>query len=139
MNDTRQLTHDAYEMVEQFHAKFGVPIGEDAGWPTNGGQIDYDQINLRKRLIREEYDELLDAINGEDFIETMDALADMLYVLYGTAIQFGVDIRAIFEEVHRTNMAKVGGGTRRDGKILKPEGWQPPRIKELLKGQGWEE
>jgi predicted HAD superfamily Cof-like phosphohydrolase len=58
----------------------------------------------------------------------------MLYVLYGTAVSFGIDVRPVFAEVHRSNMAKVGGGKRADGKVTKPAGWKPPRVTELLAG-----
>lgn len=68
-----------------------------------------------------------------DFVEMLDALGDLLYVVYGAASSTGVDIDPIFEEIHRTNMNKLGGGVREsDGKRLKPEGWQPPRLKRLL-------
>jgi hypothetical protein len=50
----------------------------------------------------------------------------------GTAVEFGIDIQPFFDEVHRTNMLKVGGTTREDGKTLKPPGWEPPRIREML-------
>jgi predicted HAD superfamily Cof-like phosphohydrolase len=49
----------------------------------------------------------------------------------------GCDLDPFFREVHRTNMAKVGGPIRADGKRLKPEGWQPPRIREMLIERGW--
>ena len=48
---------------------------------------------------------------------------------------YGIDIRPIWDEVHRTNMAKEGGGSRTDGKIMKPAGWQPPDIAGLLARQ----
>jgi predicted HAD superfamily Cof-like phosphohydrolase len=59
-------------------------------------------------------------------------MCDVIYVICGTAVEFGIDLAPFFAEVHRTNMAKEGGATRADGKILKPEGWQPPRIAEML-------
>lgn len=49
----------------------------------------------------------------------------------------GIDLGPVFEEVHRANMAKVGGPTRADGKILKPEGWTPPDVAGVLRRQGW--
>ena len=51
---------------------------------------------------------------------------------------WGVDLDEIFAEVHRANLAKAGGPVRIDGKILKPEGWKPPRVRELLIKQGWQ-
>jgi predicted HAD superfamily Cof-like phosphohydrolase len=70
-----------------------------------------------------------------DFDETIDGLADLLYVVYGAAVTFGIDLDPFFDEVHRSNMAKDGGATREDGKILKPEGWQPPAIRAIREDQ----
>lgn len=60
------------------------------------------------------------------------AIRNSLDAKYVTARWYGIDLGPLWDEVHRTNMAKVGGKTRADGKILKPDGWQPPRIQELL-------
>jgi predicted HAD superfamily Cof-like phosphohydrolase len=89
-------------------------------------------VALRLALIDEELTELRAAIGIGDVVAVADALADLLYVTYGAAITFGIDVRPIFEEVHRANMAKLGGGTRADGKVLKPHGWQPPDLAPLL-------
>jgi predicted HAD superfamily Cof-like phosphohydrolase len=62
----------------------------------------------------------------------VDALCDLLYVTYGAAVDLGVDLQPFFAEVHRSNMAKVGGRKREDGKWLKPAGWTPPDIAGLL-------
>lgn len=67
-----------------------------------------------------------------NFAEAIQESCDVLYVTYGSVVTFGVDIEPFFDEVHRANLAKVGGGVRSDGKWMKPEGWQPPRIKEML-------
>lgn len=65
--------------------------------------------------------------------EVIDAICDIIVVLHNTANAMGVDIEPFFDEVHRTNLAKWGGPIRpEDGKRLKPSGWQPPRIKEML-------
>ena len=117
---------DPFAAVLEFHSKLGVLIGERPAIP---GQ---SVVALRLRLIEEELAELRQAIGKSDVVEVADALADLLYVTYGTAISFGIDIRPIFKEVQRSNMNKLGGATREDGKVLKPEGWQPPVIKPLL-------
>lgn len=70
-----------------------------------------------------------------DMIEVIDGLCDLLYVTYGAAVRSGIDLEPFFAEVHRSNMEKTGGDTRADGKILKPEGWVPPKIAELLEEQ----
>lgn len=94
---------------------------------------------MRIRLINEEAAELCDACIEEDIVEVADALADLLYVVYGAAHTFGLDIQPIFDEVHRSNMAKVGPDgkvkRREDGKILKPDGWKPPAIRAFVEMQ----
>ena len=64
-----------------------------------------------------------------------DAVADLLYVTYGTAVSCGIDIEPIFREVHRSNMTKVGGTRRDDGKWIKPDDYSPAQIEPLLKQQ----
>lgn len=109
-----------------FHRRFGVPVSIEPCLPS------LERRSLRAALIKEEADETCDAIFKGDFAETVDGLCDLLYVVFGTALEFGVDLDAFFDEVHATNMRKEGGNTRFDGKILKPKGWQPPRIAEML-------
>lgn len=123
---------DPYEAVLEFHETFNAPVGENPSLPGE------DAVALRIRLIREELEELEQSISGQNVVDVADALADLLYVTYGTAIAFGIDVRPVFEEVHRANMTKVGGKVRADGKILKPEGWEPPGIEEVLRSQGLE-
>jgi predicted HAD superfamily Cof-like phosphohydrolase len=82
--------------------------------------------------MHEELSELEKAMEEGDLVGIADGLADLLYVVYGTSVSYGIDVRPIFEEVHRTNMAKVGGAVREDGKVLKPDGWLPPDIAPLL-------
>ena len=87
---------------------------------------------LRFRLIWEESHELCDAILSGDFVGSIDGMCDLLYVVLGTAEAFGIDIVPYFNEVHRTNMLKEKGIMDRWGKIIKPEGWQPPNISAIL-------
>lgn len=110
-------------MVRHFHVKFGVPVGDTPAIRRGP---------LRAALIREEAGEALDAIESDDLAGAIDGLCDLIYVCYGAALEFGVDLDPFFREVHATNMKKVGGPTREDGKIMKPDGWRPPRIPELL-------
>jgi len=136
------------EQVREFHEKFGHPIGTKPG---------FGRPNLRSGLIIEEAVEtsvgtvgtvetmhlLLTELKklresvpkAPDFVEAVDGVCDLLYVTFGAAIEFGLDIQPIFDEVHRSNMAKEGGATRPDGKTLKPPGWTPPRIAEMIAAQ----
>ncbi len=70
-----------------------------------------------------------------DIAEAIDGICDSIYVLVGTAISMGVDLDPHFDEVHRANMAKLGGGKRADGKVIKPLGWEPPDHKSILAGE----
>lgn len=106
------------------------------------GFVSTQLTGLRLSLIAEEVTELTEAVINNDLVETADALADLLYVTYGYAITLGIDIDAVFAAVHASNMAKAPGGVvtrREDGKVLKPDGWEPPTeaIKAILVRDGW--
>lgn len=117
--------HEAQKKVRAFHRAMGHPSKDSPSFFGFRGQ-------LRVDLIQEELDELADAIACKSLSRTIDAVEDLLYVVYGTAEELGFDAAPFFDEVHRSNMAKVGGGQRADGKQLKPEGWTPPDIAGLL-------
>lgn len=122
---------DWQAMVREFHKKFGQPIGDK---PQT---IEMIRAAFRCVLIQEEFDELRSAMRSDDLPEIADALVDLLYVTIGAAVEYGIDLGPLFNEVHRTNMAKTGGGTRSDGKIKKPDCWKGPDIDGLLMKQGW--
>ena len=97
-----------------------------------------DQFKMYLTLITEEYTELQEAIAAGDPVETLDALTDILVVTIGAMNSMGADGEGAWREVMATNFAKIDrqlGKVRRreDGKILKPEGWQPPKLAEFLK------
>lgn len=124
---------DWHSMLEEFHTKFEQPMGGKPHFPSR------EMTKLRTRLIEEEVGELYCGLMNKNMVQIADGLADAIYVIIGTALTYGIDLRSIFVEVHRTNMAKLIGNQRHDGKILKDENWEPPRIKQLLKGQGWDD
>ena len=118
--------HPAQEQVREFHEAFalGAPDSLDAeSFPTE----------LRIRLIEEEAAEFAVAARAGDVVGAIDALCDLIYVTYGAAVSLGVDLEPFFDEVHRSNMAKVGGTRRPDGKWMKPPGWQPPDLARILR------
>jgi predicted HAD superfamily Cof-like phosphohydrolase len=127
------------EQVLEFHKKFGCAIGDRPGMQElENGSIDPDDKNvtrLRRSLITEEFIELELAFDEGNFEMVIDALCDLMYVINGTGVAFGIDLEPFFDEVHRANMTKEGGMVRSDGKILKPIGWQPPDIVGILKKQ----
>ena len=94
-------------------------------------------IELRIKLLTEEVQEYAEAARNNDMVEVLDALADIGYILAGTIINHGMQniYDAAFDEVHRSNMAKLVDGKvlrREDGKVMKPEGWQPPNLSQFL-------
>lgn len=115
--------------VQDFHQAMDQTIGDSP-------QI--RDSELRANLIEEEAAETVEAIRRGDMVEAIDGMCDLLYVVYGTAVAFGVDIQHFFDEVHRTNMLKKDGEVREDGKRLKPPGWKPPDIEALLRAFGWQ-
>jgi predicted HAD superfamily Cof-like phosphohydrolase len=123
------MSKDWYQDVYDFHAKFGCTIGSSPGFPDDKVQ------KLRESIEREEFEEMLEANARKDMPEVADGIADLIYVLLGRAVSYGIDLRPIWDEVQRTNMEKVGGTKREDGKILKPEGWKPPDVAGLLEKQ----
>jgi predicted HAD superfamily Cof-like phosphohydrolase len=92
----------------------------------------------RARLILSEAVEYLESADKSDMVGMADALADIMVVVYGTAVEMGLDLEPIFAEVHRSNMSK-NGGFDAGGKYLKGTGWSPPDIVGELQKQGyWE-
>ncbi len=97
---------------------------------------DKETKEIRMMLIREEVKETLDAMEVGDLVEIGDGIADSIVVLIGTALHYGIPLDDIWDEVHKTNMAKKDGPIREDGKRLKPAGWQPPDVKGILIAHG---
>lgn len=105
--------------------------------PTNPEDLGDVVNDLRGGLIHEESLELDIALFNNDLVEVADALGDLLYVVLGAFNTYGIDASSIFDEVHRTNMAKRGGKRLPTGKWEKPAGWKPPQIEAILVAQGW--
>ena len=97
-----------------------------------------ENTSLYHNLIVEEYSEFIAARNAKDDIEQLDACMDMIWVTLGFCHMKGYDVAGAWNEVLKTNMAKVDPATgkvrrREDGKILKPEGWKPPDMTKFIK------
>lgn len=99
--------------------------------------IDPRLRTLWPRLLAEEVAEFRDAVAGQNLRDVADALGDILYVAYQAAASYGIPIDAVFREVHRSNLTKVGPdgavAYRDDGKVLKPPSYSPPDIAGVLK------
>ena len=112
-------------------AKFMMACGQTVG------QENFGQFELYLNLIQEELGELMEAVEDSDHVEVFDALLDIIVVCIGAGHSLGLPMQAGWEEVVRSNMAKVDPATgfvrkREDGKILKPEGWTPPQLDKLV-------
>ena len=90
-------------LVADFHRTFGHPVLNEPSIPPK------NRCDLRVELIREELDELKEAIENRDIVGVADALCDIQYVLSGAVLEFGLqdDFKALFEEVQRSNMSKA--------------------------------
>lgn len=125
------MSKDWYQDIVDFHKEVmqdNCPTKPVVTIPTTTAR-------LRKTLIIEEIGETLEALSKEDVIGLADGIVDSIVVLLGTAVTYGIDIRPVWDEIHRTNMLKVGGELRPDGKRLKPKDWLPPRIAEIIDEQ----
>jgi len=120
-----------FEKVGLFMKTFGQEIKTNAS-------LSSDKINkLRIELIEEELEELKDAINKKDLKETVDALTDILYVVYGAGHAFGVNLDKCFEEVQNSNMSKLGEDGKpiynKNGKVMKGPNYFKPNLNQFLK------
>ncbi|MBH0191109.1 MAG: hypothetical protein HP492_04945 [Nitrospira sp.] len=120
---------DEQKMVEEFHRKFEIVIQ-----PTPADPAD-DTKRLRIRLIQEEFDELKESMANGNLAAVAKEMADLLYVVYGTAVSYGIDMKPVFQEVHRSNLSKVGGYKRADGKWVKPPTYSPANLEPILNAQ----
>ncbi len=142
------------ELVAQFHRTYSMPDRLAAGeTPT----VDYERLNMRMGLIGEEFAELMGAVYGpqaraiteeafargvasdegsRDVVEAADALADMIYVIYGMALESGINLDAVLAEVQASNLSKLmpDGSVklREDGKVLKGPDFFPPNVARAL-------
>ena len=116
-----------------FHRAFKHPLGLD--YPTSHTIMDSEK-KLRRVLIQEEYTELMDAINNGDDDEVLKELCDLVYVCVGFAVTYGWSFDTAFNRVHQSNMSKLDAdgnpAYREDGKVVKPKGYKPPKLLDLV-------
>jgi predicted HAD superfamily Cof-like phosphohydrolase len=111
------------------HRVYGHNIGTIPKLPSDKEQ------DLRERLIKEEYHELEHALGNEELSDIADGAVDLIVVIIGMLVSYGIDFNRIWDVVHVANLTKVGGEKRHDGKQLKPEWWKHPDIDNLLRTQ----
>ena len=119
-----------FEKVRNFMDTFGQEVKEKAEFPNE------KIINLRIKLIEEELQELKDAIANKDIVEVADAFTDILVVTYGGGLAFGIDLDKCFEEVHNSNMSKLGENGKpifnELGKVMKGPNYHKPNLKQFV-------
>jgi predicted HAD superfamily Cof-like phosphohydrolase len=121
-----------YQMVEEFHKKFDVPVSDV---PVH---ISKEMFDFRTRFMQEELDEFCEAWYKQDLVKQADALADLIYVALGTAVIAGIPLEDVFELVQNANMRKSKlcdlsdddprkqQSVRHATDVVKPQGWIPP-------------
>lgn len=128
------MTKTTLEQVQEFHETYGLPVESTQ---TCGSEKTKD---LRINLLQEELDELKEALQNNDLVETLDALIDLQYVLDGAFLSFGLqEVKmAAFNEVHRSNMSKLGADGKpirrpEDGKVMKGPNYFKPDMTQFIK------
>ena len=120
-----------FEKVGTFMKTFGQDVKYNSSFST-------DKINaLRINLIKEELDELIEAMNKKDLLEVADALTDILYVTYGAGHAFGINLDDCFEEVQNSNMSKLDKDGKpiynEKGKVMKGPNYFKPDLGKFIK------
>ena len=119
-----------FQSVKKFMKKFGQEVKIKSEFPDN------QTTKLRYDLIKEELDELDQAIKDKDIKEVADALTDILYVTYGAGHAFGIDLDKCFQEVQNSNMSKLGSDGKpiynENGKVMKGPNYFEPNLMQYL-------
>jgi predicted HAD superfamily Cof-like phosphohydrolase len=127
--------HIAQGLVREFHIKHGY-ARDLLKWPDVGSGHNWFEVGVhRSHLINEEHGELMAAWAARDVVKIADGLADLAYVVLGTAVAAGIDLGPILAEVHRSNMTKDPA----NGVVLHPHkgpNYTAPELKPILRQQG---
>ena len=119
--------------LEQFHTAFKHPV--DLDYPKRGKSLDR-QRQFRRKLIEEEYEEVMNAIDTKKPDDVLKELCDLVYVCICFSTTYGWAFDTAFNRVHTSNMSKLdkeGNPVyREDGKVIKSDCYQPPKLKDLV-------
>ena len=119
-----------FEDVKKFMKTFGQIVRTKPQFP------DDKTMQLRYDLIKEELDELKQAMESKNLVEIADALTDILYVTYGAGYAYGIDLDKCFKEVQRANMSKLGKDGKpiynEQGKVMKGPNYSAPNLKQFV-------
>jgi len=130
-----------FEDVGDFHRKFGLPNDQD----TKPNILPEDVMSFRVNFMQEELNECIVAYETGDLPKVADALCDLVYVALGTAHLMGLPFNKLWAEVQRANMTKERATSSDDIRstrkhsldVVKPLGWQPPNIEQVLADHGY--
>ena len=119
-----------FQKVKIFMETFGQEVKSNPSFSSN-------KINdLRYNLVKEELQELKDAIDKKDLLEVADALTDLLYVTYGAGHAFGINLDDCFNEVQNSNMSKLGNDGKPiyndAGKVMKGPNYYKPDLSKFV-------
>ena len=119
-----------FEDVKTFMETFGQMIRTKPQFP------DEETMQLRYDLIKEELNELEQAMKTKNLKEVADALTDILYVTYGAGYAYGINLDKCFKEVQRANMSKLGNDGKpiynEKGKVMKGPNYSEPNLKQFV-------
>ena len=119
--------------VKKFMKTFGQRVISKPQFP------DEKTMKLRLDLIKEELNELENAMNSKNLVEIADALTDILYVTYGAGFAYGIDLDKCFKEVQRANMSKLGDDGKPifndKGKVMKGPNYSQPNLKQFVENK----
>ena len=120
-----------FEDVKVFMEKFGQRVNTKPQFP------DQKTMQLRLDLIKEELNELKEAMETKNLKEIADALTDILYVTYGAGYAYGINLDKCFKEVQRANMSKLGNDGKpifnEKGKVMKGPNYSKPDLEKFIK------
>ena len=120
------MTISNFKAVYEFHVQLNEQL------PTKPQLPPEATLALRRRLLQEEFQELIQALEQGNLSAIAQEAIDLLYVTYGLCVVCGIDADQVFDLIHQANMTKLKGPRRADGKQLKPEGWMAPDVGALL-------
>lgn len=126
------MMFDEFKDVRAFHQKFGL-LTHEGLQPVH---LTQRKLGERIEFMQEELDEFKTAVETQDLVGLADALIDLVYVAKGTAVMLNLPWNVLWAEVHRANMDKVRGSTKRGHAVdvTKPAGWRAPVHDDILAG-----
>ena len=122
--------NSVFDDVRDFHFQSGQPVPMKPQPPALGLEL------LRDRLDNEEWQEYAEACDEQDMAHIAKEACDLLYVVIGRLITYGIDPQPVWDAVHKSNMQKINCPRDVYGKLMKPKGYKAPDIQEILENQG---